>query len=113
MLNDAQIAAEVARIAAISDTEELIKELDKHGRIVGVRHQTWLTIQVDDPWSGRQEVEWDVSTPADRYFIHAFTDPADPQGSTVLLLDVDGDATTVDPALISGGNLQLHASSCD
>ena len=49
----------------------------------------------------------------DRYFIHAFTDPSDPNGSTVLLLDVDGDATTVDPEVISGGNLQLHASSCD
>ena len=49
----------------------------------------------------------------DRYFIHAFTDPGDPEGSTVLLTDVDGDASTVDPVVISGGNLQLHASSCD
>ncbi|MDH3684974.1 MAG: hypothetical protein OEP95_02050 [Myxococcales bacterium] len=49
----------------------------------------------------------------DRYFIHAFTDPGDPEGSTVLLTDVDGDASTVDPVVISGGNLQLHASSCE
>jgi hypothetical protein len=49
----------------------------------------------------------------DRYFLHVFTDPSDPAGSTVLLVDVDGDPTTVDPVTITGGNMQMHASSCD
>ncbi len=49
----------------------------------------------------------------DRYFLHVYTDPADPVGSTVLLVDVDGDPATVDPVPIDGGNLQIHISSCD
>ena len=49
----------------------------------------------------------------DRYFLHVFSDPGDPAGSTLLLIDQDGDPTTVDPLLISGGNLQLHSTSCD
>lgn len=63
----------------------------------------------NEPGSGGGQAGGEI----DRYFIHAFTDPADPAGSTVLLLDMDGDASTVDPALISGGNLQLHASGCE
>jgi hypothetical protein len=49
----------------------------------------------------------------DRYFIHVFADPGDPVGSSLLLLDVDGDPTTIDPVTITGGNMQLHVSSCD
>jgi len=49
----------------------------------------------------------------DRYFLHVFTDPSDPSGSTVFLLDLDGDPDTVDPVTITGGNLQIHISSCD
>jgi hypothetical protein len=49
----------------------------------------------------------------DRYFLHVYTDPGDPLGSTKLLFDIDGDASTVDPKTITGGNLQLHISSCD
>lgn len=49
----------------------------------------------------------------DRYFLHVFGDPDDPAGSTLLLVDMDGDPTTLDPITITGGNLQLHASSCD
>ncbi|MHC4549677.1 MAG: SdrD B-like domain-containing protein [Planctomycetota bacterium] len=49
----------------------------------------------------------------DRYFLHVFSDPADPVGSTLLLVDMDGDARTVDPITITGGNLQIHISSCD
>lgn len=49
----------------------------------------------------------------DRYFIHVFSDPANPVGTTLLLVDANGDASTVDPVTISGGNLQLHISSCD
>lgn len=49
----------------------------------------------------------------DRYFLHVFSDPSDPVGTTLLLVDQDGDASTVDPLIITGGNLQLHISSCD
>lgn len=50
----------------------------------------------------------------DRLFIRVFTDPGDPIGSTILTVDEDGIAdATVDPLLITGGNLQIHASSCD
>ncbi len=49
----------------------------------------------------------------DRYFLHVFSDPDDPVGSTLLLCDEDGDASTVDPKMITGGNMQLHISSCD
>ena len=45
----------------------------------------------------------------DRYFLHVF----DTGGNTLLLVDMDGQAATVDPILITGGNLQLHVSSCD
>jgi hypothetical protein len=45
----------------------------------------------------------------DRYFIHVY----DGDGNTLLLVDVDGDPATVDPVTITGGNFQLHASSCD
>ena len=49
----------------------------------------------------------------DRYYIHVFSDPADPAGTTLMLLDDDGQPSTVDPVTITGGNLQLHISSCD
>jgi hypothetical protein len=49
----------------------------------------------------------------DRYFLQVFSDPADPAGTTLLLADVDGDPTTLDPLTITGGNLQLHISSCE
>ena len=48
----------------------------------------------------------------DRYFLHVYSNPATPTGSTLFLLDEDGDNTTVDPVLITHGNLQLHISSC-
>ena len=48
----------------------------------------------------------------DRYFIHVFADPANPEATTLLLLDVDGDPATVDPITITGGNLQLHDNPC-
>ena len=41
-----------------------------------------------------------------------FTNPADPVGSSVLLVDVDGDPATMDPVTITDGNMQIHASSC-
>lgn len=49
----------------------------------------------------------------DRYFLHVFSDPANPGGSSLLLFDGDVDAATTDPVLVTGGNLQLHISSCD
>ena len=49
----------------------------------------------------------------DRYFINVFTDPADPVGTSIVLVDLDGNAATMDPITISGGNMQLHDSSCD
>jgi hypothetical protein len=49
----------------------------------------------------------------DRYFLHVFANPANPSGSTLLLVDVDGNPATVDPITIGTGNLQIHVSSCD
>jgi len=49
----------------------------------------------------------------DRYFLHVYTNPSDPAGSTVILVDLDGNAATVDPVTITDGNLQIHISSCD
>jgi hypothetical protein len=49
----------------------------------------------------------------DRYFLKVFTNPADPNGSVVMLIDVDGDPATVDPVTITDGNMQIHVSSCD
>lgn len=54
-----------------------------------------------------------VGTLKDRYFLHVFADPSNPAGSTLLLVDVDGDPETVDPLTITNGNLQIHISSCD
>ncbi|HLO24734.1 MAG TPA: hypothetical protein VK187_01380 [Geobacteraceae bacterium] len=48
----------------------------------------------------------------DHFFLNVFSDPADPVGTSLLLVDVDGDASTIDPITITGGNLQLHISSC-
>jgi hypothetical protein len=53
-----------------------------------------------------------AATDPDRYFLHVYSDPADSVGSTLLLVDIDGDPATVDPVPIDGGNLQIHISSC-
>jgi hypothetical protein len=49
----------------------------------------------------------------DRYFLHVYSDQADPIGSTLILVDQDGNPATVDPVIITDGNLQIHISSCD
>jgi hypothetical protein len=49
----------------------------------------------------------------DRYFLHVFSNLADPNGSTLLLVDVDGNPATVDPVTITDGNMQIHITSCD
>ena len=44
----------------------------------------------------------------DKYFLHVFSDPANPITSTVFVIDVDGNPATIDPITITGGNIQLH-----
>jgi len=44
----------------------------------------------------------------DRYFLQV----KDAGGNTLLLVDADNDGATADPVTITGGNLQLHISSC-
>jgi hypothetical protein len=54
----------------------------------------------------------DAGEEIDRYFLHVFADPGSPHATTLLLIDEDGDSTTVDPVMITGGNLQLHDNPC-
>jgi len=49
----------------------------------------------------------------DRYYLHVFTNPANPAGSTVLLVNGDANPLNVVPVEIDTGNFQLHISSCD
>jgi hypothetical protein len=49
----------------------------------------------------------------DRYFLNVYTDELDPVGSSVILVDMDGDPATVDPLIITDGNMQIHDTSCD
>jgi hypothetical protein len=49
----------------------------------------------------------------DRYYLHVFTNPADPIGSTLLLVNGHANPLTVIPVEIDHGNFQLHISSCD
>lgn len=49
----------------------------------------------------------------DRFYIQVFTNPLDPNGSTIMLIDGNGVAADKDPVPITDGNLQLHISSCD
>ncbi len=49
----------------------------------------------------------------DRYFLNVYTDPGDPVGTSVILVDIDGDPATVDPLTITDGNMQIHSTSCD
>jgi hypothetical protein len=48
----------------------------------------------------------------DRYFLNVYTDPGDPVGTSIMLVDMDGDPSTVDPLIITDGNMQIHVSSC-
>jgi hypothetical protein len=48
----------------------------------------------------------------DRYFLNVYTNPADPVGTSVMLVDNDGDPATMDPVTITDGNMQIHISSC-
>src|SRR5204863_9204251 len=49
----------------------------------------------------------------DRYFLHVYTDPSNPNGSTIMLVDIDGNPATVDPLIITDGNMQIHVPSRD
>jgi len=49
----------------------------------------------------------------DRYFLNVYTNAADPIGTSVVLVDQDADPATVDPIIITDGNMQIHVSSCD
>lgn len=49
----------------------------------------------------------------DRYFLHAWVTGPLGTTTTVFCVDQHGDCSTVDPTIISGGNLQLHYSSCE
>ena len=50
----------------------------------------------------------------DKYFLRVFTNPGDPIGSTIILVDSDGlTGTDWDTGTVSTGNLQIHVSSCD
>lgn len=49
----------------------------------------------------------------DRYFLNVFTDDSDPVGTSVLLVDADGNPATMDPISVTYGNLQMHFRPCD
>jgi hypothetical protein len=49
----------------------------------------------------------------DRYFLNVFTDKNNPTGTSIMLVDIDGNPGTVDPLIITDGNMQIHVSSCD
>jgi flagellar hook capping protein FlgD len=48
----------------------------------------------------------------DRYFLNVYTDPSNPTGTSLILVDQDLDPATVDPLIITDGNMQIHVSSC-
>jgi hypothetical protein len=49
----------------------------------------------------------------DRYFLNVYTQQGNPNGSSIMLVDIDGNPATVDPLIITDGNMQIHVSSCD
>jgi len=88
-------------------------EFEGEGTLSGIKGNKFATTDVS--FFGRVE---DHNEPGndnatdgedvDRYFLHVFEG-----GATHLLVDIDGDPDTVDPLAITGGNLQLHFSSCE
>lgn len=49
----------------------------------------------------------------DRYYLHVYLNPNDPNGTTLLLVNGNVDPSIVDPIEIDDGNFQIHISSCD
>lgn len=92
-------------------------EFEGTGRIQGVGGSNqWVPVffhglyeDREEPGSGGQPEE----SYKDRYFLHVFTDDTDPAGSTVLLVDRDGNPATVDPIEVTNGNLQMHFRPCE
>ena len=82
-----------------------------HGNKVP-KTDVFFTARVEDrnePGSGGQNDGDEV----DRYQIHVFESLGDPIGTTHILVDENGDASDIDPVVITSGNLQLHISGCD
>ena len=48
----------------------------------------------------------------DRYFLQVYSNPDNPAGSTLLLVDQDGNPNTIDPVIVLDGNLQIHVTGC-
>ncbi|MDX1449686.1 MAG: hypothetical protein R3246_11565, partial [Acidimicrobiia bacterium] len=94
-------------------------EFTGEGRLKGIKgNQTdiepvYFFGRVEDRNEPGNENSATAGEDIDRYFLQVYTDPMDPNGTTVLLIDMDGNPATVDPVTITGGNLQLHISSCD
>jgi hypothetical protein len=70
--------------------------------------EVFFFIRLEDGNEPGQEGNRNAGADLDRYFLHVFSDEADPVETTQLLIDVDGDPTTVDPITITGGNFQIH-----
>lgn len=88
------------------------------GTLVGIKGnkadygQVYFHAYVEDNNEPGNEHSATAGEDIDRYFLHVFADVANPHATTLLLLDMDGDSTTVDPVTITGGNLQLHDNPC-
>ena len=54
-----------------------------------------------------------MGTDIDRYFLRAWKIGEGGAETELLCVDEDGDCSSVDPLTITGGNLQLHITSCD
>lgn len=52
-------------------------------------------------------------TDVDRYYLRAWITGGGGEEIELFCVDADGDCSTVDPMTITGGNLQLHYSSCE
>lgn len=91
-------------------------EFEGEGRLSGIKGNKFPTTSVrffarvedhNEPGNENAADGEDV----DRYFLHVYE--GEGMETTHLLVDIDGDPTTIDPLTITGGNLQLHFSSCD
>lgn len=54
----------------------------------------------------------DEGAKVDRLYLRVYTDIGDPFGSIVYLINGDVDPGKIVPVLITGGNIQIHISSC-
>jgi hypothetical protein len=54
----------------------------------------------------------DEGAKVDRLYLRVWTDLNNPPGSIIYLINGSVDPATVDPVLITGGNIQIHISSC-